>query len=227
MTAKNPSFVTLTGADDLTDPKELARLSEKYPFVEWAILSTPNRAGTGRYPTNEWVERFRAECPNVNRSLHLCGVDVDAFIAGDPAIMRKLAWFDRVQLNFNQRRSPKDLAVIARRAQELPQYFVIQHNSANEAACSELSKDTSNVHILFDASGGRGVSPDQWQAPFKGVFCGYAGGLGPDNVAAELVLIQGVVGDKSYWIDMEGKLRDADDRFSILACEAVLSQVFN
>ena len=30
--------VTLTGADDFTDPKRLIEISREYPFVEWGIL---------------------------------------------------------------------------------------------------------------------------------------------------------------------------------------------
>ena len=30
--------VTITGADDFTEPKDLVELSEEFPFVEWAIL---------------------------------------------------------------------------------------------------------------------------------------------------------------------------------------------
>lgn len=225
MSQRKPSFVSLTGADDTTDPKELARLSEQFPFVEWAILSSSKAAGKGRYPTDAWVERFGWECPNVNRALHLCGADVDAFIAGDAAIMHKLARFDRVQLNFNHRRAPKDLEAIARRSEDLAQSIIVQHNNANIDACAALIESMSNLHVLYDASGGRGKSPDAWQPPIKNIFCGYAGGLGPDNIKAELERISAAVGKGGYWIDMEGKLRDAEDKFSIAACEAVLSLV--
>jgi hypothetical protein len=225
MPAGTPSFVTLTGADDTTDPHALAQLSERFPFVEWAILSSAQRAGSGRYPTDDWVDRFLAACPHVNRSLHLCGADVDAFIAQDARIMRKLARFDRVQLNFNHRRVPKDLDAIARAAEDLPQDIIVQHNSANVAACQSLALTMSNLQILFDASGGRGVSPAAWPCTIDGFFCGYAGGLGPDNIQAELARIRAAAGQQAFWIDMEGKLRNENDQFDLAACEAVLSAI--
>jgi len=225
MNPKKPSFVTLTGADDTTDPYALASLSERFPFVEWAVLSSAQRAGTGRYPTDTWVQRFKAACPNVNRSLHLCGADVDAFIAKESHIMRKLAWFDRVQLNFNHRRMPKDLQAIAQIGSDIPQRIIVQHNSANAEACHTLAQSLERVELLFDASGGRGVSPETWPTPIASTFCGYAGGLGPSNILAELVRIGRAVGRSSYWIDMEGKLRDANDRFDLVACESVLSAI--
>jgi hypothetical protein len=225
MSARKPSFVTLTGADDTTDPYALASLSERFPFVEWAILSSAQRAGSGRYPTDTWIQRLAAACPNINRSLHLCGADVDAFIAGDLHIMRKLAWFDRVQLNFNHKRMPKDLQAIARIGSDIPQRIIIQYNSANMEACHTLAQTMSRVEVLFDASGGRGVSPGSWPTALEGVFCGYAGGIGPDNIAVELERIQQAAGQKAFWIDMEGKLRNDEDQFSLSACEAVLSAI--
>lgn len=225
MPSKKPSFITLTGADDATDFNELCRLSEQYPSVEWGILSSSQRAGSGRYPSAEWIEKFSWACPNVNRSLHLCGRDVDAFIAGDAVIMKRLSRFDRVQLNFNQRRMPKDLEAIARRGEDLAQRIILQYNSANAAACATVQQYLPSVHILFDSSGGRGVSPDKWPAPVASAFCGYSGGLGPDNIASELLKIQEVAGSTCFWIDMEGKLRFANDLFSIASCEAVLSTI--
>lgn len=225
MSARKPSFVTLTGADDTTDPYALASLSERFPFVEWAILSSAQRAGSGRYPTDAWVQRLVAACPNINRSLHLCGADVDAFIAREAHIMRKLAWFDRVQLNFNHKRMPKDLDAIARIGSDIPQRIIIQYNSANTEACHALVQSMDRVEVLFDASGGRGVSPDSWPMALDGVFCGYAGGLGPDNIVVELESIRQAARQKAFWVDMEGKLRNEEDQFSLAACEAVLSAI--
>jgi hypothetical protein len=42
---------------------------------------------------------------------------------------------------------------------------------------------------------------------------GYAGGLGPDNIATELVKIRPSA-SSIWWLDMEGKLR-IDDWFSV------------
>lgn len=56
--------------------------------------------------------------------------------------------------------------------------FITQMNGAN--ADVRRIKAYQTAWVLFDASGGKGVSADQigfllWQ----GVSCGYAGGLGP------------------------------------------------
>lgn len=46
-------LVTLTGADDKTDLAQLRALSDRYPFVEWALLVGP-LPGTQRNPSQAW-----------------------------------------------------------------------------------------------------------------------------------------------------------------------------
>lgn len=220
-------LVSLTGADDTVDPAALLALSHEFPLVEWAILSSQQRAGTTRYPSEEWVARFHATCPDVHKAIHLCGKDVDLFLAKDAQILEKVSRFDRVQLNFNQRRQPKDLAVLAQVANSISQTVILQHNSANLQLWAQLHSKIDGLTMLFDASGGRGQSPAAgWPEMFPGTECGFAGGLGPDNVTAELATIATVAAGRKFWIDMESKLRaPADDSFSLNACRAVLAQV--
>ena len=68
---------------------------------------------------------------------------------------------------------------------------------------------------LFDASGGRGLEPLEWPKHLQDWTCGYAGGLGPGNLRRELPRIAAAAGPFPYWIDMESKLRDDEDRFWI------------
>ena len=222
-------LVSLTGADDLVDPAALLALSQEFPLVEWAILSSQKMQGSSRYPTEAWVERFHAICPDVRKAVHLCGKDVDAFLAGDARILAKVRRFDRVQLNFNQRRQPKDLVALASVANSLEQTIILQHNSANASLWTELRGKIDRLVMLFDASGGRGASPHQgWPAMLEGAVCGFAGGLGPHNVATELAIIAGIAAGQRFWIDMESKLRaELDDRFLVDTCRSVLTAVQN
>lgn len=64
---------------------------------------------------------------------------------------------------------------------------------------------------LFDVSGGIGVVPESWPKPFKDVYCGYAGGLGPTTIVEQLKRIEQVVGDCEIWIDMETRIRSEND----------------
>lgn len=71
--------------------------------------------------------------------------------------------------------------------------------------------------LLVDASGGRGVSPAEWTRPNTTRAVGFAGGLGPDNLAGELPRIAAVARGP-WWVDMETKLR-TDDWFDIALAE--------
>lgn len=217
--------VSLTGADDAVAPQDLLALSERFPLVEWVVLSTKNRQGTHRYPTEEWVTRFHNACPMVRKAIHLCGRDVDAFLAMDARILDKVARFDRVQLNFNQRRQPKDLDALVHVANKVSPFIIVQHNSANADLWGQLREQIVNLAVLFDASGGNGHSPREgWPEMLAGTVCGYAGGLGPDNIAVEFDAIARVAAGRRFWIDMESKLRSPlDDSFDLAACETVLT----
>jgi len=47
--------------------------------------------------------------------------------------------------------------------------------------------------------------------PVLPLYCGYAGGLGPDSLASQLPLIAEAAGDARIWIDMERRVRSEDD----------------
>jgi phosphoribosylanthranilate isomerase len=64
-----------------------------------------------------------------------------------------------------------------------------------------------NTACLFDCSGGKGISPVNWPNIKENIFCGYAGGLGPDNIEAEIKKIILLTNNNDFWIDMESKVR--------------------
>jgi len=78
---------------------------------------------------------------------------------------------------------------------------------------------------LFDRSAGAGVLPDSWPRAElleaipgpdgEGVevkaYHGYAGGLGPDNLAEQLPLIAAAADGAPYWVDMETRVRSEND----------------
>jgi hypothetical protein len=66
-----------------------------------------------------------------------------------------------------------------------------------------------NLSLLFDESKGLGTLAASWPgaAEAAGVPFGYAGGLGPDNVAEQLGRMAGPAAGLPVWIDMESSLR--------------------
>lgn len=205
----NLTHCTLTGVDESTDLSALTALSEEFPFAEWGFLYSPKRQGMpGRYPSVDILRRAFAELPeNVRVALHVCGDGVHNLLrlennTEDDLAGMVLARGGRVQLNFNQRREPVDLLALDEYVIGNPSLTVItQHNEANETVWHML-RGNKNYAVLFDASGGRGLSPAGWPVPLQDVSCGYAGGLGRDNLATELDRIGKMVEDATFWVDM-------------------------
>lgn len=90
--------------------------------------------------------------------------------------------------------------------------FIFPYNAKNsvtpEIQLAHRYNDC-NFSLLYDASYGAGISPESWNAPvYKNRPMGYAGGLSPENVAANLNKIAAVCpADYTTWIDAEGKLK--------------------
>lgn len=244
---RHPFCISITGADDLVDPAELVRLSRSYPFVEWAVLYFPERCGHLRCPSDAWranLAALRQDC-GLRTALHLCGTEVFREVLEHgvrPALAAELAAYDRIQLNVSagpNRFSSAEVravytsfaaagvALILQRhadTAELVDMFITEHPAAFHAG--ELA-------VLFDASRGRGVAPARWPAPLSviglGGSCGYAGGLGPDNIETAVVDVAEVVAQSPiprtrFWFDMETGVR-TDDLFDLAKVEMVLAAV--
>lgn len=232
--------VTITGADDSVYVWDLMALTEKYPFVEWGILFSGTRQGTPRYPSLPWLKELEKEARALPQlCAHLCGRWVrNLVLGGDFTFKREheglWPWFKRVQLNFHgdpHKRAhgfegaigdeaPKagSLGVPARVGKE----FILQCDGVNDDIVDELAPWLPIVP-LFDRSGGAGVVPKEWPKPLPGVYCGYAGGIGPENIVDEIRRIAEVAGNERVWIDMETRVRSNDDhRFDLEKVEECL-----
>lgn len=214
-----PRFITFTGVDAHTDVAEMCALSHLYP-IEWGVLFSPARQGTGRYPPLSIIREIVRDAP-LDFAAHLCGgYSRDVLIKNatllDPLITD---FFGRAQVNTSEPGvRPVDIARWAALAQVKP---ILQ--------CRGIETFPEDLHVswLFDASGGRGLQPAAWPRPperYRGLFVGYAGGLAPDNVAGHVERIGQLAVD--YWIDMETGVRDENDRFDLARCRAVCEAVY-
>lgn len=227
----NLDRVTITGADNSTTPESLALLTEKYPFVEWGILvsSSYRDAGGSRFPSHDWIRRLQRITAGmeISLSLHVCGHWVRELLMGNSYIPEfMLSGFQRIQLNFHAERTPCDprLCYNALLSLGAPQFiFQIDGATGNahlESVTAEYDGDGRAIDAvpLFDISGGAGILPTEWPKPqymnndVDHCYHGYAGGLGPENLAAQLPLIGEAAGNTRIWIDMETRVRSADDK---------------
>ena len=113
--------------------------------------------------------------------------------------------------------------------------FILQRNEETRPLWEALEASgplPPNVSFLFDESKGTGVVAASWPSPLVAPF-GYAGGLGPATLAAQLGKMLDTVGAheagggavvSSLWVDMESSLRtvlkDETDTFDVNKCMA-------
>ncbi|PJB69662.1 MAG: hypothetical protein CO093_09940 [Alphaproteobacteria bacterium CG_4_9_14_3_um_filter_47_13] len=209
-------YVSLTGADDAVDIADLNAIAADFPFVEFAVLLLPEQAGQPRFPTISWIRTFRTDYKGVHKAMHLCGSAFLGFVRNDPDILALMQGFSRIQLNleFGAVDGQYDPAALLAQIRACPRWqFIIQYTE-DKASLLPLLRDIPHHAILFDGSAGQGHAPDFWPAPLPDHFCGYAGGLNPDNIEHHLEKISSVVTDHTTWIDMETGIR-THDRFDL------------
>jgi hypothetical protein len=205
---------TLTGADEKTPLPELQDLSAR-AGVEIGLLLTCNPEGRNRYPSRYWLEQavgaLGSRC-----AVHLCGLD-----SRELALSGALPWLrfaGRIQINGRVRAEE-----LAHAVQLWPTVITQYHDIGPDLSMVEVPGHA----LLVDNSGGRGITPTGWRRPQTAPATkpvGFAGGLGPENLFFELPLIERVA-QGEWWIDMESRLRETDDWFSLSKAHKVVDLV--
>lgn len=222
----NLDRVTITGADDSVEPEAIVDLSMRFPWVEWGILVSKNQEGSPRFPSQSWRERLqlRTRGMPIQLSLHVCGRWLRNLLIGQNDLpIGMTEGFQRMQLNFHAEKLEYDAIALARALADMSvgeMIFQIDGASGQEilAAVHGEGRHSFDQVPLFDCSHGAGVLPDEWPAPFDlSTYHGYAGGLGPDNLAEQIPLIGKAAGDTRIWLDMESRVRSDDGRSFDLA----------
>lgn len=226
-------FIGFCGADDSVDPDLLQIISLHYPWIEWGVLFRSDLEGTARYASPDWVHRFsqvaKSSAANghpMNLAAHLCFDRCQQILDGDSSFVRELfqLGFRRVQVNITKANGTFV------EEKDLPGYVVNIRKCMRENAEIEwlfqLNEETLriwellrvdlpvNVSVLHDASCGKGVVIETFPSPaiYPSVPSGYAGGIGPNNIASILRTLDSIIVDasslsKPVWIDMESSLR--------------------
>lgn len=219
--------VTITGADNSVQIEEMEAITAEFPFVEWGILLSKNREGIYRFPSYDWMLKLHhawQSNPALKLCGHICGSWVRAICYGNWTILEDCVdihpMFARFQLNFHAQVHDLNKGAFLRGFDNKDLYFrqfIFQLDDVNNNILEVAKKDDIDAVPLFDLSGGNGVLPESW--PIANGYCGYAGGLSPDNLAIVVQDIQKVAGEGPVWIDVETKVRSDDD--SILDLDKV------
>jgi hypothetical protein len=206
-----PEFVTFTGADNWTDVAGMKRLAGRYP-VEWGILFSPTQQCIApRYPGERKIYEICDE--GLRLSAHLCGRYAREIVEhGRPRGFRPPPMrFKRIQVNHTE---PDAYNIGA---------YAERYVARGIAQCrGDAFPEPDNCAWLFDRSGGKGLAPASWPPHPGGRLVGYAGGIGPDNVAE---IIEQIGAEGRYWLDMESGVR-TDDRFDLALCERVCREIW-
>ena len=245
----HPFCVSITGADDAVRVEDLVALSRAYPFVEWALLYLPEKAGKPRNPTSDWRWEFAAarKAHSLRTALHLCCNETFWTLLmhrEGMGFIHELQQYDRLQVNINARANvftAREIVTVYETLWAYQKSLILQrHNrSANaiDRFLASLPKSwlamPERVSVLLDASRGLGLVPENWEAPatVDGIplDTGYAGGISPENIEAVLDATEAAVREHGlpgarYWLDMESGVR-TENQFDLAKVERVLEAV--
>jgi hypothetical protein len=205
--------ITLTGPDERTN---LATLAEIEAEIRFLYTTTPE--GRNRYPRLEWIMEAIYAVPRV--AIHICGTGARKELI-EGSLDALIPFVGRIQVNGWM--SVEEAEFIC--ASYPNTQIITQHFPGNYPL---LEVNAVNHCVLVDASGGRGRLPEKWESPNTSKAVGFAGGLGPDNLATQLPLIESVA-QEGWWIDMEGNLRDGDwfSNSRALRCQRIFADHFH
>lgn len=244
--------ITISGANEHTDIKELVTLVERYYHyeginIELGIQVSPTKASfdSDRY---KWLMKLHEQALGfcyVHLALHINPGWVEQVCAG--FIPLELIEFmnlfgyhhdggvilERIQLNFLiGREEAPDMEKLRRVIGHYHYHkfkFILPYNEPNKQFIDDFyfryfGKDGCYFDLLYDESHGEGQSVKQWRPQvYSDVVQGYSGGLSPENISSELTKIALLnVGDTPVWIDAEGKLKGDDGHLSLQKADAFI-----
>ena len=239
--------ITISGANEHTDIKELTKLiakGENRFHTELGIQISPTKASydSERYKWLMELHRYAAcDCHCfIETALHVNPGWVEQVCAGlMPVEMIKfmeLRGYDggirvrRIQLNFLIGREPApDMRKLHWVIEHYDRFsFILPYNEANRNFIQEFYRRYGKCfHLLYDESHGEGKSPQQWQpAVYPLIPQGYSGGLSPDNIGQALdSIVANNKPDTKMWVDAEGKLKGDDGHLSLAKADAFMRKI--
>ena len=246
----NLRLITCSGANETTDIEMLVKMLASYRRAEIGVQVSEKKCyfDSLRMMWIQFLVRHLAMNKMlINASLHINQSWVED--VGQGILSHELQYllsirnikgepfFQRVQLNFKIGRdsTPDAYRLLNLMQWYKPHRFIFPYNEENAAFIKKMYSLCQEVwlrfDVLYDESHGEGIVPKQRQpAVFTDVMQGYAGGIGPDNVADVLDEVALAQKKKSslfgVTIDAEGKLKNADGHFDIELCQRYLQAAY-
>lgn len=228
-------YITCSDPREFNDFHDIVKLAESSPCAEIAVQMHPSKVSPGM-PRNEWFHELCRYCVrdahDINLAVHvnqewceeICRTgEIPMELREFFGLYRKNLGFSplvkRWQLNMSNT-AVRDINYDAVKKLFLhndDHEFILQYNDRTKNAAWVLYEMGAKFSLLYDASGGRGLTPDTWNKPvYDSVPMGYSGGMSPKNVVENLKQISSVVpkNREDIWIDAEGNLK-TDNKFDI------------
>lgn len=244
----NIQYVTCSGVNEHTDVEDLAFLLRGYKRAEIGVQVNEKKCSY-RSDRMAWIMNLAATLrirnQVINAALHVNPSWVEDVGQGilprelhSLMLMRNVKGdplFQRIQLNFKigRDRTPDMYKLFELIRTYASRRFIFSYNEANAEFISKFYKLCQEFGVafdlLYDDSHGEGIEPKERKAPvFFNVRQGYAGGIGPENVADVLDSINSNLPLNFYGgitLDAEGRLKSDKNRISLSRCSSYLAEV--
>ena len=225
--------VTFAGLDESADLEKLKEIRSLYFTVEWGIrLAVEHRGREAGFPDIDWMRRL---APELNLSAHLRGKSASDFLQGDDTelmVHYGACWprFRRIQID-----SPKAIDAVAipklvRLIEKNPEkQIVFRVREQNLDIADALVTRGIPCATLFDQSEAQDPAQKKWPKGVKRFAgCGYAGGLGPDNIYKQLSpILNAAQSAERWWVEIDSSLgttEDGRDVFSLASCKRTIRE---
>lgn len=224
----NLEYITCSDMREYNSIDDIIDLGKKYPMAEFAIQAHPSKF-SAYMPRYVWFDTLMhaARVNDINLAMHVNSEWRTEICHGNIPYEIKRMWdlkradgtpiIGRIQVNING--GNKTFRFFANKVADIIRAypdtkFIFQYTPKQRQRINQLDAQNVPFSLLFDASGGRGISPDKWRAPvMKNHKMGYSGGMSPENVAENLDKINLILPDDyKTWIDAEGKLKDPETK---------------
>jgi hypothetical protein len=235
-------YITLTGAGEKTSFSRMRALSREFPFTEWAVLYSHERAGRdSRHPPLTWLEQFadKARAAQMNTALHLCGSAIRTALgamartprertASEKELLALCARYRRVQLNVLGKVA--DVKLYLQFAHEMSQStagtrVVLPYYKAH-AGLVQLTARSQNFDILYDSADEPDEHGSFWPALGDKGFTrpGFTQAPGSTDLGSTLDSALAACPERTFWVYLEGELLDKRIQFSLSNCHRALAQ---
>lgn len=202
---------------------DIIAVGKRWPMAEFAIQAHPSKF-SAHMPRYVWFDTLAhaSRKNDINLAIHvnaqwrtqICHGEIPYEITRLLALRRDNGKpvIGRVQVNINggdekYRFYAHKVANIIRAYPDIE--FIFQYTTKQKNRVRALNKTSVPFSLLYDASGGCGISPDVWHAPVMGNHkMGYSGGLSPENIADNLKNISAQLpNDYRTWIECRRKIK--------------------